>query len=129
MMQELTFEVRQRRWILAYCPRDGEEVIGSSLDEVFVIPDGKASWWYCPACHGWHVMIASDELNNCHPFNNVGIIELEQDKESKSLTEKPHPVGATPPVTRDGLLTPTTKTTSLWDYFWPCSDQLGCSFN
>lgn len=128
MMQKLTFVVQQGRWILAHCPRDGEEVVGSGLAEVFAIPDGEASWWYCPACQGWHVLINSYETNNCHNLNNGGLTEKEHRTDPIPLRDELKAIEATRPVTAVGL-TPTYNTTSLWEYLWPRQDQIDRSFS
>jgi hypothetical protein len=54
------FAVRQSRWILARCPCNGEEVVGSGWHKSFSLPSGYGSWWYCPACFGWHVVMGLD---------------------------------------------------------------------
>ena len=60
--EDQSFAVRQNRWILACCPCSGEEVVGSGWHKSFSLPNGEASWWYCPACYGWHVVMGDEAL-------------------------------------------------------------------
>ena len=55
MDQQTISSSKQDRWVWASCPSTGEEVVGSSWQEELIVPDAHATWWYCPACHGWHV--------------------------------------------------------------------------
>ncbi len=45
---------------LTNCPKTGKQVVVHEQN-CFMIPDGKASWWYCPACGGWHVVVIEDK--------------------------------------------------------------------
>lgn len=43
------------RWILTYCPKTGEEVVGRNWDEGVIVISSLFGWYYCPSCKGWHV--------------------------------------------------------------------------
>jgi hypothetical protein len=39
-----------------YCPKTGKQV-GQQGGQNFLLPGGQATWWHCPACGGWHVIL------------------------------------------------------------------------
>lgn len=41
---------------MAYCPQARKLVVKNNSQTLF-IPGGRATWWHCPACQGWHVHI------------------------------------------------------------------------
>ena len=58
-MNRLTRGKKDSRWILASCPSTGEEVVGSGSQKEFDNSDIEATWWFCPACGGWHLQSAA----------------------------------------------------------------------
>jgi len=40
----------------SYCPQTGKLVANLGY-QTFLLPDGQAIWWHCPACRGWHVIM------------------------------------------------------------------------
>jgi hypothetical protein len=44
---------------LVYCPVIREQVMANGRKH-FSIPGGQATWWHCPECQGWHVVIDKD---------------------------------------------------------------------
>lgn len=53
-------------WVWTSCPSTHEEVVGSGSYQQFSVPDGYVTWWYCPACQGWHVRHLSSYDNDCN---------------------------------------------------------------
>ena len=53
--QPLTF-IPAPAYILANCPTTGR-LAKKNQARPFTIPDGKAVWWKCSACQGWHASI------------------------------------------------------------------------
>ena len=75
-MKKPTFAVRQSRWVLAHCPCTGKEVVGSGWNQHFSIPNGQASWWFCPACAGWHIVMVNDPLLLEIDYSPVTLVNL-----------------------------------------------------
>jgi hypothetical protein len=56
----LPFSKDRGRWVLTSCPNTGDEVVGSGWDKQFSTSAGKAKWWKCPSCDGWHLITVDD---------------------------------------------------------------------
>lgn len=41
---------------MTHCPTTQAEVRGDDWAS-FLIPGGRAIWWRCSACQGWHVLV------------------------------------------------------------------------
>ena len=51
--KETQLQVLQEKF---HCPQTQKQVI--KLDfHTLNVPGGQATWWHCPACQGWHVII------------------------------------------------------------------------
>jgi hypothetical protein len=45
---------------LPHCPLTGEQVLEDG-SKYFSFSGWHISWWHCPACHGWHVVVLNDK--------------------------------------------------------------------
>ncbi len=45
----------KKHWVLAHCPKTGEEVVGSSWHTSLLNLEALPLWFYCPACKSWHI--------------------------------------------------------------------------
>lgn len=52
-VQEPTFQVASP------CPTT-RRLAARQDNDPLAIPGGRATWWYCSACHGWHVSIENN---------------------------------------------------------------------
>jgi hypothetical protein len=50
---------RQNHQLLIYCPVNCKQVMANDWEQIS-IPGGQATWWHCPECRGWHVVVGQD---------------------------------------------------------------------
>lgn len=50
---------------LTVCPNTRIQVSKKRAYE-FPVPGGRAWWWYCQACYGWHITIEKTDHNECN---------------------------------------------------------------
>ena len=56
MINDLTNVQEQNRQSRVYCPIVGKQVIANSW-KYFSVSNKQATWWHCPECLGWHVVV------------------------------------------------------------------------
>ncbi len=66
--KNLRYKWKRSRQTFTECPVTGEQTKKLSHMQV-VVPNGRASWWHCSACQGWHITLENESkwlLNVSH---------------------------------------------------------------
>ena len=60
MTLKLTSMQEKKLHLQTTCPTLQQQVLRGGDFKGFAIPGGRAIWWHCPECQGWHVVIQND---------------------------------------------------------------------
>lgn len=53
-----TYYTTDLHQVKPHCPITGEEVRKDHWT-IFVSQDNQVSWWHCPVCYGWHILMTN----------------------------------------------------------------------